>query len=133
MSVASEQVAHAALVGGGTTTLHGHTQTVSFVLEDPVTADSGMLQHKFGRAVTLVRVSASTDTGTCTIQLDERVESTPNTSGVDVLTSPLVADTDSQVTTAFANASIAANAVLNLDIDATSGSPAVLRVHLEYE
>ena len=105
---------------------------VSFVIEDTTTADAGMLQHKFGQAVTITRVSASTDTGTCTIQFDERVESTPNTGGTDVMTAVLVADTNTEATTAFANANIAADAVLNLDIDAVAASPGVVRIHVEY-
>ncbi len=105
---------------------------VSFVIENPTAADQGLLQHKFAANVTILRVSASTDQGTATLQFDERVENAPNTGGTDVLTSALVADTDSQVTTSFANAGIAANAVLNLDIDAVSGTPGVVRIHVEF-
>lgn len=106
---------------------------VSFVIETPTASDAALLQHKFSAAVTILRVSASTDQGTATLQFDERVESTPNTGGTDVLTSALVADNNTEVTTAFANAGIAANAVLNLDIDAVSGTPGVVRIHVEFE
>lgn len=110
----------------------GPSRIVSFVIENPTAADLGLLQHKFATAVTILRVSASTDQGTATIQFDERTEALPNTGGTDVLTSPLVADNDTEVTTSFANAGIAANAVLNLDIDAVSGTPGTVRIHVEF-
>lgn len=110
----------------------GTARMVSFIIEDPTAADLGLLQHKFATAVTILRVSASTDQGTATIQFDERVEATPNTSGTDVLTSPLVADTNTEATTAFANAGIATDAVLSLDIDAVSGTPGVVRIHVDF-
>ena len=48
------------------------------------------------------------------------------------MTSDLVCDTDTQATTSFTNAGIAANAVLNLDMIAVASSPGVVRVHVEY-
>jgi len=118
--------------GAGQLSFQDQNLIVSFVIEDPTTADAGLLQHKFGQAVTIVRISASTDVGTVTIQFDERVEATPNTSGTDVMTAVLIADTNTEATTAFANANIAADAVLNLDIDAVATSPGVVRIHVEY-
>ncbi len=110
------------------------SRIVSFVLEDPTAADDAILQHKFGEAVTITRVSASCNAGaTCTIQFDERTEALPNTGGTDVLTAALVADDTTEATTSFANAGIAADAILNLDIDAVSGSPTVVRIHVEFE
>lgn len=109
------------------------TRKITFILESPVTGDGGLLQHKVGLAMTIRRVSASTDQGTCTIQLDERTEALPNTGGTDILTTPLVADNTSESTIDFANASIADNNLISLDIDAVSGSPGVVRVHIEYD
>ncbi|KKN78735.1 hypothetical protein LCGC14_0348020 [marine sediment metagenome] len=107
---------------------------VSMILTDPTTADDALLQHKFASTVTIVRVSCDTDvaTSTVTIQFDERVETTPNTSGTDVMTAVLVCDTNNQATTSFANAGIAADAPFSMDIDATANSPTVVRVHIEY-
>jgi hypothetical protein len=107
--------------------------TVSFVLESPVAADDALLQHKFSQAVTIQRVSCSTDTGTVTIQFDERAEATPNTAGTDVMTSTLVCDNNTEATTAFSNAGIAADVPLNLDIDAVASSPGVVRIHIDYQ
>jgi hypothetical protein len=118
--------------GAGQLSFQDQNLIVSFVIEDPTTADAGLLQHKFGQAVTITRISASTDVGTVTIQFDERVEATPNTSGTDVMTAVLIADTNTEATTAFANANIAADAVLNLDIDAVATSPGAVRIHVEY-
>ena len=109
------------------------TKKITFVLESPVATDLGLLQHKVGLPITIRRVSASTDQGTCTFQLDERAEGTPNSSGTDILTAPLVADTDTESTTAFDNAEIADNALISLDIDAVTGSPGVVRIHIEYD
>ena len=98
----------------------------------PTTADASMVQLTFPEAVTITRVWCSTDTGTATIQFDERAEATPNTAGTDVLTSPLVCDATSEATTSFANATIALRVPMNLDIDATSGTPGVVRIHVEW-
>jgi len=102
-------------------------------ITSPVTADSGKLQWKFATAITLTRVSCSTDTGTTTIQFDERVETTPNTAGTDVLSTSLDCDSDAQTTTSFSNATIAADAPLNMDIDSIVSTPGVVRIHIEYE
>ncbi len=107
--------------------------TVSFVLESPVAADDALLQHKFSQAVTIQRISCSTDTGTVTIQLDERAEATPNTAGTDVMTSALVCDSNTEATTTFSNAGIAADVPLNLDIDAVASSPGVVRIHIDFQ
>ncbi len=110
----------------------GGDRIVTFVIQDPTDADIGRFQHKFATAVTIKRVSASTDQGTVTLQFDERAEATPNTGGTDVLTAPLVADSNTEATTSFANAGIALDAVFNLDIDSVSGSPTIVRIHVDF-
>ena len=75
----------------------------------------------------------STDTGTATLQFDERAEATPNTGGTDVMTSTLVCDSNSQSTAAFDNATIAADVPLNLDIDAVASTPGIVRGHVCYD
>ncbi len=90
------------------------------MIETPTTADDAMIQWKFAHDITIARISCSTDAGTVTIQLDERAEATPNSAGTDVMTSALVCDTNNQATTSFANATIAADAPLSLDIDAVA-------------
>jgi len=109
-----------------------HTFIHSIVIFDPTTSDTNRVQHKFPSAVTLTRLSCSTNTGTASINFDERGETTPNTAGTNVLSSALVCDTDSQITSTFSDASVAANAPLNLQITAASGTPGVVRIHLEF-
>lgn len=109
-----------------------YTEIDSIVLLDPTTSETNEIQHKFATAITITRVSCSTDTGTVTIQFDERAEGTPNTSGTDVMTSSLVCDNDSQATTSFTNAGIAADAPINLQITATASSPNTVRIHIDY-
>jgi hypothetical protein len=108
------------------------TQIRDTELVSPTTADVGKIQLTFPSAATITRIWCSTDTGTATIQFDERAEATPNTAGVDVMTSTLVCDADSQATTTFTNAGIAAQVPLNLDVDAVASSPTKLRIHVQY-
>lgn len=113
--------------------LTGATFIKSAILYNPTTAESGLVQLYFPHAVTITEVVCSTDTGTATIQFDERAEATPNSGGTDVLTSALVCDSDSQSTTGFDNAGIAADVPLNLDIDAVASTPTKLRIHVYYD
>lgn len=109
-----------------------YTDIKSATLISPTTTDDGLVQLKFPTAVTITRISCSTNSGSSTIQFDERAEATPDTSGTDVMTSALVCDTDNEATTSFTNASIAANAPMSLDVDAIGGTPGVLRISVEY-
>jgi hypothetical protein len=77
-------------------------------------------------------VSCSTNTGTVTIQLDERAEGTPNTAGTDMLTSALVCDSDTEATTSFSNATADADDPVNLQITATASTPGVVRIHVDF-
>jgi hypothetical protein len=109
------------------------TQIKSMTLFDPVTGDSGRIQISFPTAVTITRVSCSVKAATsATINLDERAEATPDTSGTAVLTSGLVCDTDSAASTTFTNAGIASRVPVALTISAVSGTPDTLRVHVEF-
>lgn len=118
----------------------GRTFTKSFVLLEPVTGDSGMLQVQFPVAVTITRVSASVQGGTSvTLNLDKRAETTPNTAGTDVLSAGLVADTDSQTSCAagcdvntITSGAVSARQLLALTISAVSGTVSTVRVHVEY-
>lgn len=97
----------------------------------PTTADTNKIQFDFPQAVTIQEIHCSTDVGTVTIQLDERVKTTPNTAGTNVMTASLVCDSDDQSTTAFDNAGIAADAPVNLQITATATSPTIVRIHVQ--
>ncbi len=100
-------------------------------IESPLTTHSGDVQLMFPVAATVTRVACSTDTGTVTIQFDERAAATPNTGGTDVMTSALVCDSDEQATTTFTNAAIASRVPVNLDIDAIASAPTIVRVFVE--
>ena len=104
----------------------------SVTIDAPTTSASNKIQWEFPSAITITEVVCSTDTGTVTIQLDERARATPNTAGTNVLTSSLVCDSDSQSTTGFSNAGIAADVPLNLQVSAVASSPGVVRVHVQY-
>jgi len=104
----------------------------SITILSPVTGFTNQVQLEFGQAVTLTEVSCSVAAATSvTIQLDERARATPNTAGVDVLTGTLACDVDSQTTTSFSNATIAADVPLNLQITAVSGTPGAVRIHIK--
>ena len=108
------------------------TITKTINIFDPTTGDTNLVQIYWPAAVTLVRVACSIDTGTSvTIQFDERAEATPNTAGTDSLTSALVCDTDSQVTTSFSDAGIAIDVPHNLQITGVVGTPGVVRIHVK--
>jgi len=109
-----------------------YTESFSIILSAATTTDSGKAQHIPNTAITITEVECSTDTGTVTIQLDERTATTPNTGGTDVMTSALVCDDNQQTTSSFTNAGIAAGAVINLDIDAISAGTPATRIHVHY-
>lgn len=127
------------LAGGATLTVtyKGYAQglknpTFSFDLPSPSVADSGQYQHKLSGNNTFARLSCSVDQGTASINLDVRQEANPNsTSGNPALASSLVCTTNTGSTTVFARPAYIANSPLALLITATSGSPSVLRVHVE--
>ena len=114
------------------------TINFSFDLADPVDGDDGLLQHKVGFDFTVVRVSCSTDTGSIPINVDERAEATPNTAGTNALSSDLVCDTNTQTSCAsgcdvntITNGPFDADDPIGLILGVASGSPTVVRVHVE--
>lgn len=114
------------------------TSMVSFnVSTSSMSTTTSVSQHKFATAVTISRISCSTDQGTSTIQFEERTEGTENTAGTDVLTSALScgSGSDTNASTAFSNATIAADAPFNFEITdaAPNGTkPSRLRVHVDF-
>jgi len=109
-----------------------HTDTKDQNIDNPVTGDTNKNQLTFGATATIARIWCSTDTGTVSINFDERAEATPNTAGTNTLSSALVCDTDSQATTTFADSSIALRVPYNLQVTATSGAPTIVRIHVEW-
>ena len=111
-----------------------YTKLFTFAVRNATTTQNPVAQHKFPLASTITRVSCSGSQSTTTIQLDERSEATPNTSGTDILSAALgCGSATTSVTTAFANAGMAANSIISLDIDArTGGATTTVNIHVEY-
>ena len=113
-------------VGPAGTTASGFSINIA----SPGTADSGLYQHKIADGYTIIRVSCSTDAGTVTVQLELRSENTPNTPGVNVLSSPLVCNSTTAVATSFAVSTVNPNQPLDPQILAVNGGPNVVRIHI---
>lgn len=106
------------------------TISKSIVILTPTTSQTNLAQFYWPSAVTVQRVACSTDTGTATIQFDERAEGTPNTAGTNMMTSSLVCSTSTATTTSFSDSAEAADVPINLQVTATSGTPGVVRIHV---
>lgn len=110
--------------------LRTHTYTKTII--DTVKAADWFTIDKPAYAITITRISSFTDVGTATFNLEERVETTPNTAGTDVMASDLVADTNQEETTSFSNAAIAAQTWLTCNLSAVSGGCDKFTVVVEY-
>jgi len=111
--------------------LYTHTFTM---VSEATTTYNGTIKHALPSAITITEIRCTTDTGTTTVQLDERGASTPNTGGTDIMTSALACGTIA-TTSSFNNSGIAADAWINLDIDSVSGvnSTSTVNVNVKYE
>ena len=90
------------------------------------------IQKQFLKAVTITQIDCSTNGANATIGADERASSTPDTLGTDVFNGgTLVCDSNGNSTSTFANATIAAGAVLNFDLDALANSTTSIRVYIQ--
>jgi len=97
------------------------------------TTTSAVAQKKFYQAATITDISCSTNGANITIGADERTSTTPDSAGTDVFNGgSLVCDSNENSTSTFANATIAANALLNFDLDTLSNSTTTLRIHIKY-
>jgi len=113
--------------------LYTHKKTIVLTASSgTITATTTVAEFELPVAATITEVSCSTDTGSATIQLDERARATPNTSGTDVMSSTLACDNNAETTTTFANAGIAADVPVNIDIDSVASSPTRVRIHIKY-
>ena len=121
----------------GTVTRLNAAITKSIVVLDPTATETNLVQFIWPTAVTITRVDCSTNTGSITVNLDERVLTTPNTSGTNTLSAGLVCDTGNQSSCAsgcdvntISDSSIAAGVPYNLQLSSPSGTPGVVRVHI---
>lgn len=102
------------------------------VIFDPAILDSGRAQFRLPFAGTVTSISCSVEAATSvTINFDERAVATPNTTGTAVLTSDLVCDADSAVSTTFSNATLAADVPVAMTVSAVTGTPSTVRAHIK--
>lgn len=97
--------------------------TKSFESSLPEVGDNKMLEAP-AAVLTLASVRAFTDTGTCTIQLEERTSL--HSAGTELLTAGLVADVTGETTSAFADVSVAVGNWLVYTVTAVSGNPGLV-------
>jgi len=90
-------------------------------LDTVLVGDSVMVAHE-PYAFTIDSIWVTTNTGTVTIFFDHRAHTTPRTRGTNIETSGMVAD-DYEVSTAFDDATIPANAPVFLRITAVADDP----------
>ena len=116
------------------------TSTKTIAILQPTTSDSGLLNFQVTRASNVVRVSCHTigAGSTATINLNKRSETSPGTSGTDILSSGLVCDDNSQTSCAsgcdvntITSPSLSASQLVSLTISAVSGNPQAVTVHVE--
>lgn len=114
-------------------------ETKSFTILVPTAADTFLVKMAFAQAITIVRFYCSTDTGTATMNAEERAEATPNTAGTDVLSADIVCDSGTRTSCAsgcdvntISNGTIAAHAPLAFEIVSVASAPQVVNVHIDY-
>lgn len=108
---------------------------ISFNVSNATTSASATttIQKLFYNAITITQIDCSTNGANATIGADERASSTPDTSGTDVFNNgSMVCDSNGNTTSTFANATMAANAVLNFDLDTLANSTTTVRVYIRY-
>lgn len=112
-----------------------YTHSSSFVIRNATTTQNPVAQKQYPLAITITKICGSTSQASSTLQFDERAEATPNTGGTDVLTTALtVGNTTTTCSTGFANAGIAAEAILNLDLDSMlGGSTTTVNISVFYQ
>jgi len=107
---------------------------VDLNLENPTPADAGKFQWEPKNALTITRIFCATDPGnSVTINLDVRTESSSNNPAASqILTVPLQCTENGVSTTSFASDSVPAQSPVALLPLAISGTPGIVRVHVEY-
>lgn len=110
-----------------------YSKDISISIYNASDTMDAIVQKSFSYPITITKIECSVNnTSSSTIQFDERAYATPNTGGTDVMSAALVCDSDSASTTSFANATIAAEAPLSLDVDTITGTVSALRIHVFY-
>jgi len=94
---------------------------ITFNIANPVVGQ--VLGPRLPVDMTVQRIDGYTDVGTVTFNVEERTA--PNTAGTDLMASDLVADSDNESQSSFADISVAADNFLAIDISAITGTPSV--------
>lgn len=90
-------------------------------------------QKLFYQAMTISQIDCATSGANITISSDERASSTRKTAGTEVFNGgSLICGANGNSTSTFANATIAANAVLNFDLDTLANATTTLWVDIKY-
>lgn len=105
---------------------------VTMDLENPTSADLGKFQWKPKNSLIITRISCSVDQGTATVNLDIRQESTPNSPGTQMLSTPLTCTTSTGATTLIANPNVPGLSPVAL-LPLSASGVSILRVHAEYQ
>lgn len=109
------------------------TDDFSFNVLNSTTTITGDVQKMFFLPITITEVQCSSDGSNITIGLDERASTTPDNAGVDVFNNGnMICSSNGNATSTFANASIAAGALISMDIDSVANSTTTLRVHVKF-
>ena len=109
-----------------------YTETFTFAVStSTASVMDNVLQHRLPNDITITDISCWTNTGTTTIQLEERTA--PNTSGTDILDVAFSChDWEYNATTTFANAGITAGNGIAWNFDSQTGSPTEIYTTVEY-
>lgn len=117
----------------GTSTVTVRDSDVEIIpISNPVTGHSDLWQGRwvYDFVVTEIYCTTKTATSTVDIEFEERVASTPDTAGTEVMGSDLQCDTNGATDNTFDNATIAAGALMSLKITAVANAPDRVRIYV---
>ncbi len=110
------------------------TKDLSISFINATTTTNGSIQKQSFQAITITEITCSTNGANITIGLDERASSTPQTAGTDIFNGGSMICVSGQIATStFANATIAAGALISLDVDSVANATSTLRIHINYQ
>ena len=110
-----------------------YTDEFSIAFINATTTQNGSVQRKTFDAITITQIDCSTNGANITIGLDERASSTPQTGGTDIFNGgSMICASANTSTSTFANATIAASALISLDVDSAANATTTLRVHVKF-
>lgn len=118
---------------GGTNGTDFPTGSVNFVVENPLTTDSGKFQFTPKSNINPVSVYCSTDQGnSVSINFEERTPSAPNSTGTSLLSVALACTGNGASSNNFAISTLAAANPVALIVTNVTGNPGIVRASLEY-